>query len=142
MPAELTETNRDTVADAFAAWQSGVRPITELFAPQMTWEIAGRSRASGHYADKQAFIDGVLAPFAARFAGGEAFRPVVIRGIQADGDTVVVTWDGHGIRTDGKPYDNTYSWTMRLDDGLVVDGLAFYDSIAFDELWTEVTPGA
>jgi ketosteroid isomerase-like protein len=29
---------------------------------------------------------------------------------------------------------------MRFREGLVVEATAFYDSIAFDELWDEVTP--
>ncbi len=29
---------------------------------------------------------------------------------------------------------------MQLDNGKVVDGTAFFDSIAFDELWNRVTP--
>jgi hypothetical protein len=29
---------------------------------------------------------------------------------------------------------------MRLRDGEVVDGTAFYDSISFNDLWSRVTP--
>ena len=29
---------------------------------------------------------------------------------------------------------------MRFQEGLVVEATAFYDSIAFNELWNEVTP--
>jgi ketosteroid isomerase-like protein len=29
---------------------------------------------------------------------------------------------------------------MTLSDGKIVDGTAFYDSIAFNELWDSVTP--
>jgi hypothetical protein len=29
---------------------------------------------------------------------------------------------------------------MRFRDGLVVEATAFFDSIAFDELWNEVAP--
>jgi ketosteroid isomerase-like protein len=65
---------------------------------------------------------------------------VVVRGIYEDGETVVVHWDGEGTRLDGKPYENTYAWFMRFRQGLVVEATAFYDSIAFNELWDEVTP--
>jgi ketosteroid isomerase-like protein len=58
------------------------------------------------------------------------------------GDTVIVVWDGHGVADDGRPYDTTYAWIMRPEDGLVVDGTAFYDGIAFDDLWTRVPPAA
>jgi hypothetical protein len=44
----------------------------------MVWRIEGHSRASKEYRDRQQFVDEVLAPF----------------GVHADGDTVIVVWDG------------------------------------------------
>ena len=137
---ERTETNREIVHRAFQAWQAGTSPITDVFAPEMVWRIEGHSVASKQYGSKQEFVDEVLAPFGARFSAGERFRPVTIRSIHADGDTVVVLWDGHGIANDGRPYDNSYAWIMELRDGKVVDGTAFYDSISFNDLWSRVTP--
>jgi uncharacterized protein len=135
-----TEANRETIRRAFEAWQEGASPITEVFAPEMVWRIEGHSVASREYASKQEFIDEVLAPFGARFSAGERFRPVTIRSIHADGDTVIVLWDGWGIANDGRPYENSYAWFMSLRDGKVVDGTAFYDSISFNDLWSRVTP--
>jgi ketosteroid isomerase-like protein len=136
----MTQADREIVRQAFEAWQGGTAPITELFAPDMVWRIEGHSRAAGEYRDRQAFIDEVLAPFGARFSEGERFRPVAIRSVLADGDTVVVVWDGRGVANDGQPYENSYAWIMRLDGGLVVDGTAFFDSLSFDDLWTRVEP--
>ncbi|HEV2712881.1 MAG TPA: nuclear transport factor 2 family protein [Gaiellaceae bacterium] len=130
-----TESNRKTIRRAFVAWRDGGAPVTDVFAPEMTWRIEGRSVVAGDYANRQEFIDRVLAPFGARFAEGERFRPVRIHALCADGDTVIVRWDGHGVANDGIPYDNSYAWFMTLRDGLVVDGTAYFDSIAFDELW-------
>jgi uncharacterized protein len=136
----VTERNRDVIRRAFEAWQHGSGAITEVFAPDMVWRIEGHSAASREFASKQAFIDEVLAPFGARFATGETFRPVRIRSIHADGDTVIVVWDGRGVANDGQPYENSYAWVMRLRDGQVVDGTAFYDSISFNDLWSRVQP--
>jgi ketosteroid isomerase-like protein len=135
-----TEGNRRTIREAFEAWQQGTRPITDVFAPGMTWKIEGHSAASKQYESKQQFIDEVLAPFGARFVSGERFRPQAIRSIHADGDTVIVLWDGRGVANDGAPYENSYAWFMTLKDGLVVDGTAFFDSISFNELWARVRP--
>jgi ketosteroid isomerase-like protein len=135
-----TEANRETIRVAFEAWQDGTRPITDVFAPTMTWRIEGHSAASREYASTQQFVDEVLAPFGARFTGGQPFRPVAIRGVYADGDTVIVLWDGHGVANDGQPYENSYAWFMRLAQGKVVDGTAFYDSISFNDLWSRVRP--
>jgi ketosteroid isomerase-like protein len=106
----------------------------------MVWRIEGHSVASKEYANRQQFIDEVLAPFGARFAAGEPFRPIRIRSLHADGDTVIVILDGLGIANDGQPYENSYAWVMRTRDGEVIDGTAFYDSISFNDLWSRVEP--
>jgi ketosteroid isomerase-like protein len=136
--SDITDANRDAVGRAFEAWQHGTAPITDLFAADMVWRIEGHSVASKEYRNRQEFIDEVLAPFGARFSRGEPFRPVRIRSVLADGDTVVVVWDGRGVANDGVPYENSYAWIMRLADGAVVDGTAFYDSISFNDLWSRV----
>jgi ketosteroid isomerase-like protein len=46
--------NREIVAKAFAAWANGTGYVTSLFADDMTWEIVGRSAASGKYASTSA----------------------------------------------------------------------------------------
>lgn len=130
--------NRERVERAFRDWHDGTGYITDLLADNLRWTIVGRSEVSKTYTSKEQFVGEVLEPFGARFS--EPFRPVVMRGIYADGDTVIVLWDGAGIRLDGKPYENTYAWFMRFRDGLVVEATAFYDSIAFNELWDEVRP--
>jgi uncharacterized protein len=134
--AHQTEANRETIRQAFDAWHDGTAPIADVFAPEMVWRIEGHSRASGEYASKQAFMDEVLGPFGARFAASpDPFRPVTVRSIHADGDTVIVLWDGRGIANDGQPYENSYAWFMKMRDGKVIDGTAFYDSISFNDLW-------
>jgi uncharacterized protein len=135
-----TEDNRRTIREAFEAGQQGARPITAVFALGMTWRIEGQSAASKQYGNRQQFIDEVLGPFGARFVSGEPFRPREVRSIHADGDTVIVLWDGRGVANDGVPYENSYAWFMKMRDGLVVDGTAFYDSISFNELWARVQP--
>ena len=138
MSSATTVKNRQRVESAFAAWMSGSGYITDLLAPDLTWTIVGQSDASTTYTSRQEFVDEVLHPFGQRFA--ERFRPVAIRGVYADGDTVIVMWDGHGVAVDEVPYDNTYAWFMTFRDGQVVEATAFYDSIAFNELWRRVEP--
>lgn len=70
----------------------------------------------------------------------ESFRPVTIRAVYADDDTVIVIWDGRGIASDGHSYENSYAWIMKLADGQVIDGTAFYGSISFNDLWARVQP--
>ena len=64
----------------------------------------------------------------------------MIRSIFADADTVIIVWDGRGIANDGQPYQNSYVWIMKMRDGKVIDGTAFYDSLSFNDLWARVEP--
>ncbi len=134
--------NREIVTDAFRSWANGTGYVASIFADDMTWEITGRSAASKKYANTQQFIDECLHPFGARFSSSDPFRPVNIRAIYDDEDnsTVIVLWDGQGTTTAGTTYQNTYAWFMTLRGGKIIDGTAFYDSIAFNELWADVKP--
>ena len=102
------------VADAFAAWSAGTGYVTSIFAPDMRWEIVGRSAVSKRYDSTQQFLDEVLHPFGARFSADSPFRPVNIRAIYADDEqrTVAVVWDGEGTAARlGRP---TTPWMARL----------------------------
>jgi ketosteroid isomerase-like protein len=138
--ATRTETYREIIRQAFDAWGQGTGYVSDVFAPDMVWRIEGHSAASKEYGSKQQFIDEVLTPFGARFTESDPFRPVRIRGVYADDDTVTVVWDGRGTANDGQPYQNSYAWIMKLADGKVIDGTAFYDSISFNNLWARVQP--
>jgi ketosteroid isomerase-like protein len=130
--------NREKVQAAFEAWRDGIGYISDLLADDVVWTIVGKSLASRTYHSKQQFVDDVLHPFGQRFK--TPFRPTNIRGIYADGDMVIVLWDGEGIAHDGAPYDNTYAWFLQMRDGLAIEVKAFFDSIAFNDLWTRVVP--
>jgi ketosteroid isomerase-like protein len=94
-----SERNRPIITAAFRAWRDHATPITETFASEMTWRIEGQSAASRSYASRDECIDEVLAPFARRFSTTDPSRPVKIRGVYADGDTVIVHWDGRPTAT-------------------------------------------
>jgi uncharacterized protein len=134
--------NRDIVTDAFRSWANGTGYVASIFAEDMTWEITGRSAASRKYANTQQFLDECLHPFGARFSSSDPFRPVNIQAIYDDEDnsTVIVLWDGQGSTIAGTTYRNTYAWFLTLRGGKIIDGTAFYDSIAFNELWESVKP--
>ena len=64
-----------------------------------------------------------------------------MRAIYADGDMVIVLWDGAAIDRDGKSYENTYSWYLKMRDGKIISATDFSDSITFNDLWKRVRPG-
>nr|WP_090344358.1 nuclear transport factor 2 family protein [Mycolicibacterium malmesburyense]CRL75815.1 SnoaL-like domain protein [Mycolicibacterium malmesburyense] len=135
-PHGETETrNIETVRAGFEAWSNGTGSPYEALADTATWEIVGNSLASRVYTSKEDFLSNVIRPFNARMS--TPLRPT-IRDLYADGDTVIVLFDAEGIARDGVPYRNTYSWFLTFADNQIVKGTAFFDSIAFNDLWQRV----
>jgi hypothetical protein len=137
-----TEANRQMMTETFEAWRDGAEPFPDTWATDMVWRIEGHSIASKEYASKHEYLEEFVKPFGARFLASERFRPTNIRSVHADGNTVIVLWDGRGIATDGKPYENTYAFFMQMHDGKVVDMTALTDSISLNELLERVQPAA
>ncbi|HZH11168.1 MAG TPA: nuclear transport factor 2 family protein [Microvirga sp.] len=127
--------NKGLVQHAFDAWASGTGSPYDLLAENVKWTITGNSLASKTYGSRDAFIGEVIRPFNARMSVG--LKPA-IRRMYADGDTVIVFFDASGTARDGVPYANTYAWFLQLQDGKIINASAFFDSIAFNELWRRV----
>ena len=130
--------NKGVVAQAFSDWAADQGGPFDLLAEEATWTIVGRSAVSGTYAGRRAFLTTVLDPLNARLA--TPMVPVV-QGIYADGDTVIVHFVASATAADGQPYENEYTWYLEMDRGQVTKVVAFFDSVAFDDLWYRVTPG-
>jgi ketosteroid isomerase-like protein len=135
-----TEANRQMMTETFEDWRDGAEPFPDTWASDMVWRLEGHSVASKEYASKHEYVEEFVKPFGARFLASERFRPTNIRSIHADGDTVIVLWDGRGIAIDGEPYENTYAFFMRMRDRKVVEVTALTDSISLNELLERVQP--
>ena len=135
---DIESKNRRAVQTGFDNWRRGIGSVFDLLASDAKWTIVGNSTVSGTYHSRRDFMDQVIVPFNARLS-----TPLVptVRAVYADGDTVIVLWDGAAIARDGKAYDNTYSWYLQMKNGKIVSATAFFDSIAFNDLWKRVRPG-
>ena len=132
---DIEEKNRRIVQASFDNWRRGAGTAFDLQASDVKWTILGRSTASGIYQNRRDFMDQVVIPFNARLS-----TPLVptVRGLYADGDMVIVLWDGAAMARDGKSYENTYSWYLKMRDGKIVSATALFDSVPFDDLWKRV----
>jgi ketosteroid isomerase-like protein len=134
---ETQARNKQLVRAAFDAWAAGAGSPFDLLADKATWTIVGNSIVARTYPDRDAFLEDVIRPFNARMRDG--LKPS-IRQLYADGDTVIVFFDAHGVALDGKAYANTYAWFLDLEDGRIVNAAAFFDSLEFDNFWRRVAP--
>ena len=136
---DIETRNSQAVRKAFASWAAGTGSPFQLLAPEATWTIVGESVVAKTYPDRETFIRDVITPFNARMRS-----PLVptVREVLADAETVVVLFDARAVARDGQPYTNTYAWFLRMRDDKVVSVTAFFDSIAFNDLWRRVSPQA
>jgi ketosteroid isomerase-like protein len=135
--ADIEERNRQAIKVSFEKWRRGGGSVFDLLSSDAKVTIVGLSTVSGTYHSRRDFLDQVIIPFNARLS-----TPLVptVRAIYADGDTVIVLWDGAALALDGKSYENTYSFYLKMRDGKIINATALYDSIAFNDLWKRVRP--
>ena len=131
------DSNKALVQASFERWKNGTGGPFELLAADAEWTIVGSSPLAKTYRSRQEFIDAVINPFNARMS-----KPLVptVRGIFADGDMVIILFDGTATVRDGKPYRNTYTWYFQMKDAKVVKAIAFFDNRDFDEFWNRISP--
>jgi ketosteroid isomerase-like protein len=126
------ESNRKIVEDAVALWKAGDgAAIFRILADNVKWTVIGTTEISGLYNGRQDFIDRALKPLGARIDG--LITPEIVD-IIAEGDRVVLQWNGTGRMVDGSAYHNQYSWVMRVRDGKVVEGTAYLDTALVDRV--------
>ncbi|MCW5890998.1 MAG: nuclear transport factor 2 family protein [bacterium] len=128
--------NKALVTAAFDRWRERTGSPFELLDADASWTIVGSSPLSKTYTRKD-FLEQVIGPFNARVS--VPLKPTV-RGVWADGDMVIILFDGVATASDGQEYRNTYTWYFRMREGRVVEATAFFDTRTFDDLWTRVTP--
>lgn len=133
----MSATNKAVVTTAFIGWMGGQsEALQSLLSDDIEWNISGNSAAAGKTKGKSELMRKVLGPFGARFSTSKnPFRPRELKGVFADGDVVIVHFSGAGTTNDGSRYENDYVWLLTMRDGKAVKGTAFFDSIAFNELW-------
>jgi hypothetical protein len=127
--------NKQLIQDAFDAWAKGEGEFFRLLSDDARWTITGTSALAGTYTSRSQFLEAIR-PIGVRLS--EPIRPTV-QSIVAEDDVVVVLWQGHATALDGRPYDNTYSWHMRVRDGSIVEVTAFFDSPTLDDLLDRVS---
>lgn len=129
---EAEARNRQVVTEAFDRWQAGGTTFfTDLLSPDVIWTIEGSGPSAGRFEGRERFVERAVRPFVSRLSS--PIRPVSTT-IWADGDHVIVNWEGVGTAQDGQPYANSYAWILRMQDGQAVEVTAFLDLVPYDDV--------
>ncbi len=127
-----TETNRRVVTDAFARWAAGGSTFfNDVLTDDMVWTIEGSGPSAGTFRGRSEFVERAVRPFISRLSS--PVRPTSYR-VWADGEHVIINWEGSGMARDGQPYANRYAWIFRMQDGKAVEVNAFLDLAPYDDV--------
>lgn len=137
---DVAALNKQIVSEAFDRWAAGGNSFfSEMLTPDIVWTIKGSGPSAGVYRGIDPFIEQAIRPFVSRLS-----RPVrpVSRQIWADGDHVIIQWDGAGVARDGQAYNNSYAWIFHMRNGKAVEVTAFLDLAPYDDVLRRIPEAA
>ncbi|WP_433379689.1 nuclear transport factor 2 family protein [Actinoplanes sp. CA-142083] len=123
-----TDRSRAVVSDYIASLQKGdIDALRASFTPDATWSLRGDLPVSGTWTGPAEILDGFLAAMVDRL---DPTKPLTqeVRGIVADGDTVVAEWTSHATTRDGRPYENDYAVVFVIRDGRIAAVREYFDT--------------
>ena len=129
---EQERRNKQIVTEAFDAWAAGGTTFfSDMLSPDVVWTIKGSGPSAGEYRGLDQFVEQAVRPFVSRLQ--TPVRPVS-KQVWADGDHVVVQWDGAGVAKDGQPYTNSYAWIFRMHNEKAAEVTAYLDLEPYDDV--------
>ncbi|MCZ8257792.1 MAG: nuclear transport factor 2 family protein [Polaromonas sp.] len=123
---DTTNANRQRLQHIMAELDKGNgQPFVAAMADDFCWTIPGDTPWSRTYRGKQAVVGELLQPLYAQFA-----TPYIstTRSVLADGDRVVVEFDGKVTTKAGKAYNNRYCYVFRMEGGQMKELMEYFDT--------------
>lgn len=125
--------NKQVLQHAFAGLAAGDgSAFVACLADTARWTIIGTTRFSRVFDGKAAVVGELLTPVFKLFPGG--FRITAERFVAED-DHVVVQARGNAATRDGKRYDNTYCFVIRMAKGRVESVTEYLDTALVDAVF-------
>lgn len=132
--------NKVLVSQAFDRWVAGGSGFfSEMLAPDVVWTIKGSGPSAGVYRGREAFVEEAVRPFVSRLS--TPVRPTS-RQLWADGDHVIIQWNGTGVARDGQAYANSYVWIFHMRGGKAFEVTAFLDLAPYDDVLRRIPAAA
>lgn len=121
-----TAENKQLLQQIFAEMAKGnSRPLVESMADDFSWTVSGTSKWSRTYAGKHAVLNELFAALRPHMA--DRIKTIAHRFI-AEEDFVVVEARGSNTTKSGKPYNNTYCFVFRVEDGKLKEVTEYMDT--------------
>jgi ketosteroid isomerase-like protein len=118
--------NKRVIETAFAALQHGdTAPYLDMLADDIRFSVIGSTKWSGTYQGKRDLLKRLLRPVRERLV--PQFKQE-IQSIVAEGDRLVLEYRAENITKNGKPYNNTYCWVCRMNEGKITELTEYLDT--------------
>lgn len=100
-------------------------PFGDAMADDIKWTLKGSTDWSKTYNGKDAVYKELIAPLFEKFA--DRYTTELVRMIAED-DTVVVEFNGKVTTKTGKPYNNSYCYIFRIENGKIAEITEYFDT--------------
>jgi len=118
--------NKQIVQAIFAELAQGnSRPLVEAMSEDFSWTVTGSNQWSRKYQGKQAVLNDLLGQLSPRIEGR---IKVIPQRFIAEGDFVVVEARGDNTTKEGRPYNNSYCFVIRLAGGKLRELTEYMDT--------------
>ena len=122
----LAEANKKIVQQFYEAGNRGdMETCFELIADDIEWTNMGNTVLSGTYCGKTELMEKLLSPLFGELKQGIHMQ---VHRLVAEGDYVVAQTSGTAETLDGKPYNNSYCWIIKVQNGKFVEVTEYLDS--------------
>jgi ketosteroid isomerase-like protein len=129
--------NRKILEEAFAeAARGNGAAFRDAMADDIRWPVPGTMRCSKTYEGKENVLVGLFRPVMAQLDENFSYRATRF---VAENEIVVVQLEGRNTTKSGKPYNNSYCYVCRMENGKMKEVVEYLDTKLFSEL---IEPGA
>jgi ketosteroid isomerase-like protein len=127
--------NKKLVEQIFDQMSRGnTRAMAEAMADDFRWIFPGNWSWSRTWEPKTVVLNELLRPLMAQFTEYRSAAEFII----AEDDRVVAQVRGHGMTTDGEPYEQTYCLIFRVADGRLTELIEHCDTALVERVLQHV----
>lgn len=105
--------------------KGNTNPFGEAMADDIKWTLKGSTKWSKTYDGKDAVYRELIAPLFEKFA--DQYTTELVRMIAED-NLVVVEFNGKVTTKTGKPYNNSYCYIFRIENGKIIEITEYFDT--------------